>query len=225
MMTHCIQFSDDLETAANRQIALCLSLWSQAKPRPDRPVRIVAGNYAGYGAYVARCHPSGVIEFALGNRFAVVRLSGSEITFRGRLQAFLSVLTHEVGHHVVQTARFHPWTKLPPCGSSTHLCRPWIWICCTAWAHYHQETPSPAAIADALLGEENAVRRRVIRALERFDPFEQPPLPTEPDPRCEYCGTSLQEKRRGARYCGTRCRVTAHRVRQRSSESVQTTGD
>ena len=211
MVSYCIRFSDKLERATNNHVRLAKKIWKDAKADNNIPIRVAAGNYAGYGKYVARCHSTGVIEFPTGNRFSVLELVGNELTFRGSKNEYLGTLLHEIGHHIVNTSTASPWSGNPDGGKSTHLKKEWIWICFTGWSHFHDEVPAPSLFADSLKSGDPDLRKSVVDALTRFNPYTPPPKITVKERACEYCGGSLEGKRRGAKFCSTSCRVMASR--------------
>lgn len=213
-MSHVIRFSDALERATNEHVQLALEIWHDAEPDPQVPIYVTAGNYAGYGAYAARCHSSSVIEIPLGNRNSVLRLDGNEITFNGDERYYLGVLLHEVGHHIVNTARSHPWSSISYKGSSTHLCQEWLWICQTGWSYFHEDVPTVAQIRNALHAR-SSMRTTIVESLRSFSPYRSPP--SLKPLACDYCGGALESKRARAKYCSDSCRVMASRMRKRLS--------
>lgn len=212
-MNYCIGFGASLEKATNDQVNLAKKIWKAANADAKIPVRVAAGNYAGYGKYVARCHKSGVIEFPLGNSFSVLKLVGNEITFRGNREDYLGTLLHEIGHHVVNTAKARPWRNIPDGGNSTHLRSSWIWICHTGWSHFHQHVPTPQTICSVLRSQDKKRRKAMVRALTTFCPYTPPPMIEAIEKTCQNCGSVMQHKRRGAKYCNANCRVAASRKR------------
>jgi len=212
-MNYCIKFGSLLERATNEHVNLAKKLWKAAKADPKIPVRVAAGNYAGYGKYVARCHKSGVIEFPLGNSFSVLKLVGNEITFRGKQEEYLGTLLHEIGHHVVNTARAKPWRSYPNGGPSTHFKDSWIWICHTGWTHFHEQVPTPEDICLTLKSPDSKQRKAVVDALTMFNPYTAPPMIKTREAKCENCRAPLRNKRRGAKFCNVNCRVAASRKR------------
>ena len=189
-------------------------IWKTAKAEPSIPVRVAAGNYAGYGKYVARCHSTGVIEFPVGNSFSVLQLVGNEITFRGDQNEYLGTLLHEIGHHIVNTAATTPWAGFRDGGASTHLKKEWLWICHTGWSYFHDDVPSIAAMVAVLKSGDRKKRDLMVDALTHFNPYTAPPVFKLRQAKCEHCDEPLDGKRRGARYCGTSCRVMAARKRK-----------
>ena len=150
MKNYCIRFSEDLERATNEHIDLAYQIWKEAEPDTSAPLRVAAGNFAGYGNYVARCHDSGVIEFPIGNKKSALQHEGTEITIKGSSQRYLATLLHEIGHHVVNTATATPWKDIRHGGQSTHLRNEWLWICYTAWSYFHGQVMTPRAMVDVL---------------------------------------------------------------------------
>ena len=217
-MTYCIRFSQELEAATNNQVRLARKIWNEAKADPSIPVRVATGNYAGYGKYVARCHPSGVIEFPVGNSFSVLQLVGNEVTFRDDKFEYLGTLLHEIGHHIVNTANVEPWDGGLKGGLSTHLRAEWLWICHTGWSYFHDEVPTIANMIAALKCKGTEDRKTMVDALTTFNPYTAPPMFETPVIVCEHCKAPIVGKRRGAKYCGTSCRVMA--ARQRKSSQV-----
>ncbi len=213
-MTYCIRFSQELEKATNDHVRLAKRIWKKAVADSAVPVRVAAGNYAGYGKYVARCHSTGVIEFPIGNKFSVLQLVGNEITFRGDQNEYLGTLLHEIGHHIVNTAAAKPWEAIRDGGSSTHFKKEWLWICHSGWSYFHDEVPTTAAMVAVLKSGEPKQRRAMVNALTAFNPYTAPPVFEVQQAKCEHCDASLKNKRRGARYCGTSCRVMASRKRK-----------
>ena len=213
-MTYCIRFSQELETATNEHVRLAQKIWKNAKADSSIPVRVAAGNYAGYGKYVARCHSTGVIEFPVGNSFSVLQLVGNEITFRGDQNEYLGTLLHEIGHHIVNTASAAPWEGFRDGGASTHLKKEWLWICHTGWSHFHDDVPTVAAMIAALKSGGTKQREAMVSALTTFNPYTAPPALKIKFATCGHCNAPLKGKRRGAKYCGTSCRVMAARSRK-----------
>lgn len=213
-MTYCIRFSDELEKATNDHVRLAKKIWKAAKADSSIPVRVAAGNYAGYGKYVARCHKSGVIEFPVGNSFSVLQLVGNEITFKGDQNEYLGTLLHEIGHHIVNTATVKPWDGLRDGGASTHLRAEWLWICFTGWSHFHDDVPPIAVMVAVLKSGDRKKRGAMVDALTHFNPYTPPPVFKLQQIKCEHCDTPIKGKRRGARFCGTSCRVMAARQRK-----------
>jgi len=213
-MTYCIRFSQDLETATNEHVRLAQKIWKTAKADSSIPVRVAAGNYAGYGKYVARCHSTGVIEFPIGNSFSVLQLVGNEITFKGDKYEYLGTLLHEIGHHIVNTAAAKPWDGFRDGGASTHLRTEWLWICHTGWSHFHDDVPPVAAMIAVLKSGDRKKRGAMVDALTHFNPYTAPPVFKLQQIKCEHCDTLIVGKRRGARFCSTSCRVMAARKRK-----------
>lgn len=207
-MSYVVNFHPDLSAEIDRHVETSAEVWREAKADYDR-VRIAPGNYAGYGAYLARCHQSGVIEFPIGNRSSLLTTDEQRrlILADGVApQRFHGTLLHEIGHHVVNTARRRPWDGVRDVGQSTHLSGDWIWICCTAWNHFLGTSLDPHQVA----GRIGDNRDEWVDALSHFSPFVPPPS-LNPQSACQQCGEPLASRRSTAKYCSARCRVAANR--------------
>ncbi|QDV63783.1 hypothetical protein [Crateriforma conspicua] len=203
-------FEPKLAKKMDHYVGLAPQIWADADADYQR-LAIVAGNYAGYGAYSARCHESGIIEFPIGNKKSVIGLNNKRqlgVADGADVLKVIGVLLHEIGHHVVNTAKREPWDDVQPIGPSTHLRSDWIWVCCTAWNYFQDSAIDPHDIASTI--HDN--RDEWVQALTLFSPFCKPPAIGGP-PTCQHCGAAYRAKRRDAKFCSARCRVAAMRAK------------
>lgn len=209
MGTYVVSFQPKLAEQIDHHVQLASEVWADAKADYNR-VSITAGNYAGFGSYDARCHASGTIEFPIGNASSLLAVNAKrQLVVADGVddRRFFGVLLHEIGHHVVNSARVQPWDGIRGISSSTHLCGSWLWICCTAWNHFHKLEINPATVAGSVMGNRDAW----VDALRHFSPFAKPPA-LNPVPTCRHCGCEFQPKRSDAKFCSARCRVAANRA-------------
>lgn len=208
-MSHVIQFHPDLVKQLNQQVALAKRIWREAAPTL-LGLRIAAGNYAGYGSYRARCHPSGIIEFPIGNASSLLDFEDNQLIHaHADKRHLLGVLLHEIGHHVVNTAQNQPWRDNIQVGPSTHYTAAWVWICCTGWNYISRTSLDPNEFARTV--KQNKDEMRIW--LQDYNPYFPPPPTTSPAIECTNCGISFEPKRSDSKYCSSNCRVTAFRVR------------
>lgn len=210
-MDYTIRFSPAVRDEINEVVETAIKVWAEACPTLSG-LAITAGNYAGYGAYQMRCHSSGIIEIPIGNHFSLLSVnSKNELVHHDQdKRLLLGVVMHEVGHHVVNTAREEPWKDNSHVGQSTHLRREWVWICCTAWNAINNLTLDCNAYANAARSDK-ALRDH----LPQFNPY-FPPVFEPSHTVCDHCGATIETKRSNAKFCSAKCRLAAHRKRQGS---------
>jgi len=207
-MSYVIRFSDEVASQIDAHVALASKIWYSASPTLSE-IRITAGNYAGYGAYVARCQTGGLIELPVGNRSALLSRDTKNQLVHANIdhRLLLGTLLHEIGHHVVNTARRRPWEGNVHVDQSTHYTAAWVWVCCTGWNHVCDKVFDPNEFA-------RLVKSNVQEFgpwLSRFNPY-FPPTTWSREIACKHCGQAFLPKRRDARFCSGKCRVSAFRT-------------
>ena len=202
-MDYTVSFSKEMVRDFDELVTLAAEVWSDCKPSLG-DIRVMAGNAASYGSYAAKCHTHiGVIEFPVANKFSIVELQGRELAWKCR-EAGRGTFMHELGHSAVHTAQQEPWSGLPQIGPTTHTCRSWLWICTTAWKHFHGESPTPADIVKDCRGDG---KKKWVDCLRSFDPFTKPPKAISSKRNCDCCGEEYLPKRSTSKFCSTKCRV------------------
>src|SRR5690606_35277342 len=122
-----------------------------------------------------------------GNKGSVLHLDGNVVTFKQAPESYLGTLLHEIGHHVVNTARVKPWATLRKGKASTHLTREWVWICQKGWSHFWDDVPSMDSLLNVVNSRNHPQRQEVVVALRSFNPYHRPPELESFDPRCGHC--------------------------------------
>jgi hypothetical protein len=214
LKSYVVQFDSEVVKEINHHVRLAKSIWREAEP-DFSALRITAGNFAGYGAYSARCHKNGIIEIPVGNSFSLLEFSSDNtlIHSHANKNKLLGILLHEIGHHVVNTAKQKPWIGCKSIAASTHLCASWLWICATGWNYFHGLNATPNQIADSWSKDS----KRWSESVSHFNPYTKPPKIIDL-PNCQFCGEQFHPLRTKARFCSTRCRVAWNR--QQAKENV-----
>jgi len=209
MQNYVLQFSAEVADEVNRQVELAKVIWIDAQPTLAG-LAITAGNYAGYGGYLARCHSNGVIEIPIGNSFSLLKIDQSNQLIHAEADhhKMLGTLLHEIGHHVVNTSTQTPWAGNVSVGQSTHMHASWVWICVTAWNHLHGRAIDCNEYARAALAD-NQLRLH----LSEFNPYVLPPFDDRNTKRCDQCGSEIHSRRSDAKFCCAACRVAFHRTK------------
>jgi hypothetical protein len=207
-MQYVVQFHADLAKQLNQQVALAKRIWHEALPTLQG-IRIAAGNYAGYGGYLARCHAGGIVEIPIGNARSLLEFDKDNQLVHAYAdeRQLLGTLLHEIGHHVVNTAQHQPWSGNIQVGSSTHHTAAWVWICCTGWNHVSGTSINPHEFARAVKQD-----KEMGRWLHGFNPHFPPPPVASLKTKCLQCEELFKPKRSDSKYCSTKCRVTAFRA-------------
>jgi len=195
-------------------------------------VRILAGNYAGYGKYLAHYIPgSRLIEFPINESFGLVNITGSGISVVDNTR-FLGTLLHELGHHAEAHHPDQPWLDLKA-GYSTHSRPSWCWVCATGWNHFFPEydiKPETLAwavkhvpgVADDLAHfHPNEDPGDLIDRIENFEKVQDEQKESKGVVNtCQHCGCTFTAKR-VAKYCSSRCRTAAHRQANKPEVVIQ----
>jgi hypothetical protein len=229
MSNYFLAFSDAVIEDCTQLIEKAApTIWGEA--RADfGSVRIVAGNYAGYGSYTGRCYPSGLIEIPTGNKFSRLKIRNGQVGYGDSSEHtphwLWGTLLHELGHHVVNHAKVEPWTQLKA-GYSTHQTPAWCWIAATGWTYMHPKWEgTPEALAALVRHnsptagqDENATS--IGKVLASFSPYKKPPeisadLVVADQLVCAECGRTFVAKRSDTRYCSDKCRKQAWQLRER----------
>lgn len=210
-MKRFITFTEETQEIINECFELAEQIWGG----DYSTVRVLAGNYAGYGRYLAHYIPmSHLIEFPLLNHFGEIGLSSDGIEVRNK-KAFMGTMLHELGHHYVNVNNIDlSFTA----GTSTHATAEWCYVCATGWNFFNPELNiSAEKLANSVMAKEDGV----IKALEHFSPYE-PYAGTLKEVRgfekaCECCGENFISNRSTAKYCSNACKLKYNRKRKKAS--------
>ena len=180
-------------------------------------VRVLAGNFAGYGKYIAHYKPeSQIIELPLNYSFPLVHVTAEGIDVK-RPERLQGTMLHELGHHVEYHHPNTPWSGLKA-GHSTHSSPSWCWVCATGWKYFYPDSAvTPELLAFGV--------RKDLGGYEYFHPNEDPgrimerilAVGTMTERLCSYCQEPFKIERDTARFCSDKCRVYSHRAKLRES--------
>ncbi len=219
-MSRYITFTE----GAQRIIDECFTLAEGVYGGDYSEVRILAGNYAGYGKYTAHYVPkSKIVEIPLNSSFDMARLTAAGIDIKN-IEEFKGTLLHELGHHFVHHVLPLRRTLVEhldavKAGHSTHTDARWCYVCACGWNYFDTGLDiNHAALA-------RGIRKKVpglAEAMAKFDPYRPPyeilsQLPTEDGytNTCQYCKKTFVSVRPDAKFCSPRCRVTSNRMEKR----------
>lgn len=169
-------------------------------------VRVCAGMVAPYGHHRAH-YNKGLIAFSAQNEKSCFKESNGKLVPRQSLDVAIGVFWHELAHHAVYAASAKPWKGLRA-GKSTHSRPAWCWAVAKAWQYLHPEwSGTPNMVADEYRRNEG-----FAKVLQSFVGNEPPPVLESVV--CMNCGDPLINKRAGARFCNSNCRVASFRKKR-----------
>ncbi len=168
-------------------------------------VLVMAGNFSGYGKYVANyCTDTQLIQIPINPTFGMATRSreGFDVVDK---EYFQGVMVHECAHHYVSTVGF-PGKPFLDAGTSTHSNSSWCYVCGIGWEI------DPETLA-------RGVKLKVaglVKAMARFNPYNRPTdilnsIPDAVEHFCEECGDQYTPKRIGGRFCSNKCRQKDYR--------------
>ena len=206
-----LTFTAEAQTIIDHAFDLAEELWGDCD---FDKVRVLAGNYAGYGKYVAHYKmKSHIIEIPLNDSFSPVRIADAGIDARDP-DRLLGVMLHELGHHVEKHHPAQPWKHLKA-KSSTHSSPSWCWVTATGWHHFFPKME----ITPELLAFGIRQVKETATALSHFEPNQNPQklvalilgVKGLSMRHCVHCNELFEAKRSDAKFCSTKCRVYANR--------------
>jgi len=219
-MNRYITFTDD----ARKEIDKIFDLAEKVYGGDYSDVRILAGNFAGYGRHVAHYYlNSKIIEFPLNETFNTVKLTSKGYEIQD-LEYFKGILLHELGHHFVNCvlptdALLNKYlSEIVKAGRSTHTTAQWCYVCEHGWNYFdHDLNICHTTLARGL-------RKNIpglAQAMSAFDPYNPPyeilkKIPSEDGytKECQYCKQSFVTKRSDAKFCSAKCRVANSRQKK-----------
>ena len=211
-MQRFITFTEEAQEIINECFELAEQIWGG----DYSTVRVLAGNYAGYGKYLAHYIPmSHLIEFPLLNHsFGAVELTHNGIEIKNKKE-FMGTMLHELGHHYVNVNKLDlSFTA----GDSTHSEAAWCYVCATGWNHFYPELDiTPEKVANTVVAEEDGIKK----ALEHFSPY-NPYTGKLKEVRgfekvCVNCENDFISRRSTAKYCSNACKLKYNRKRKKAS--------
>lgn len=211
-MSVFLSFSDDVE-AAFQDIVVNRAPIAWAETQSDfSTVRVCAGMVAPYGHHRAH-YSKGLIAFSAQNDKSCFKESEGRLVPRRGLEDACGVLWHELAHHAVYAAQVRPWKGLKA-GQTTHSDPAWCWAVAKAWQYlYPKWEGTPNLVAD-----EYRRNKSFVGILESFSGNAPPPILERVF--CLNCGEELVNRRSGARFCSSNCRVANHRKNEGSGSKV-----
>ena len=202
-MSLFLSFSDDVEAAFNDIVMNHAPLAWQEAEADFSTVRVCAGMVAPYGHHRAH-YSQGLIVFSAQNQTSCFKESRGRLVPRQSLEVACGVFWHELAHHAVYAARTRPWSELRA-GKSTHAEPAWCWAVARAWQYLNPDWEgSPELVAD-----EYRNNGSFAYALKSFV-GNRPPPPLAGN-YCVNCGEAMINRRVGAKFCSSKCRVANHR--------------
>jgi hypothetical protein len=220
MRNYIVQFDTAVARQINDHVRLATQIWKTAGPNLES-VRIAAGSVASYGRHLANCSATGLIQIPVGNQFSLLTYSPENTLIHKQADEteLLGTLLHELGHHVVNTAKQKPWKGRRSAHHSTHMQAAWLWVCATGWNHMHQLGIQPDDIATSIRLDKAADEQDQlgwVQACQCFNPYRMPPALLYADSMtCQNCGDDFTAARSDAKFCSTRCRVSWNRKQSR----------
>lgn len=179
-------WADDVKQTLLEAVDISRELFADCDPNlADDFLKILPGNYAGYGAYAAIAHSAiGAVEIPLGNQSSPLTLTSAGVSFRSGNRDFRKVLLglaiHELGHVAVATSRVQPWADWEG-GDSTHSSAAWCWVTTQGWRWHHGWEGDPeqlgryaATAAHYDGGPDYGAEGTVASILSSWSPFMDP---------------------------------------------------
>lgn len=193
----------------NKAFRLASSIWGMGANMAS--VRVMIGNYSGYGRYLTRYKvETRLIEIPLNESYSFLEVTKSGIVPKNP-KRLLGVILRELGHHVEQYHPDEPWRGVIA-GQAPYTTPAWCWICAKGWDHFfphHRITPIELGMA--VRSFEDAAYY-----LAKFEPNRDPAsflarireFSRNRVSLCENCGTPFPGGQ--GQYCSSRCRSAAH---------------
>ena len=212
-MNRYITFTEESQKEINKVFDLAEKVYGGTYDE----VRILAGNFAGYGRHAAHYFPdSKIIEFPINETFdtVIITQGGYEIK---NLDIFKGILLHELGHHYAETA-LSVGDELKA-GYSTHTTAKWCYICAMGWNYFDRNLHiSPATLAKGIRHKVDGLAKEMAA----FDPYNPPyeilkQIPSDDGYTkvCHYCKKTYVSKRSDSKFCSAKCRVSFNRKKKK----------
>jgi len=136
----------------------------------------------------------------------------------------IGLLLHEYGHNSQCYSKDQPWVELGlEAGKGRHSNDAWCWICSRGWGYFFPQ------YSDILTSENLAWAVRKLKKrnlLAHYLPNQDPcwlvnaivKAKESEKHYCANCSAPFTPHRSDAKYCSTKCRVTAFRVRAKHKD-------
>lgn len=211
-MNRYLIFSEDSRKIIDECFDLAVDIWGGCYD----DIRVLTGNYAGYGLYKARYHHFiKVIEIPFNDSFSDIYISNEGVDIKDNKKLkFMGTFIHELAHHYV--GEYGKDLKLEfKAGYSTHTSKEWCYICAVGWKFFNQDLDvTPELLARGIRNKVEGLAEK----MSRFSPY-NPPIDILDnishidghEKVCIQCSEIYISKRSDSKYCSSKCKLRFNR--------------